>query len=293
MNFVNCEQAPLHTRGVNHRQGSFRYKDLGQGTPGRPENFYLRMVWTEGDFFSPRHMHNFDQVRVQINGRFSFDKDGTMHPGCIGYFPEGTPYGPQTSAEDTVQLAMQIGGPSGSGYLSEEERTAAVDALAKQGRFEGGRYFAADDKTGAGKDGFEAAWEFANGRRIKYPKRRLEKPLLVNPEAFEWLDLPGFPGVRTKRLWDFGSRALACSLYQLGAGSSLVLTGAQTSFVLSGSGAIGQLRFANHDVLHLAAGESARIEAHKETELLAMPHPVFPHAAARSAAAAQSALESS
>ncbi|HYR37009.1 MAG TPA: hypothetical protein VEQ87_22170, partial [Burkholderiales bacterium] len=188
MDFVSYQTAPLHTRGVNHRQGSFRYKDLGQGTPRRPGNFYLRMVWTEGDFFSPRHMHNFDQVRVQLQGKFSFDKDGTMHPGCIGYFPEGTPYGPQTSAEDTVQLAMQIGGPSRSGYLSEEERTAAVDALAKHGRFEGGRYFAADDKTGAGKDGFEAAWEFANGRRIKYPRRRLEKPLLVNPEAFEWLD---------------------------------------------------------------------------------------------------------
>jgi hypothetical protein len=105
--------------------------------------------------------------------------------------------------------------------------------------------------------------------------------------------VPGFPGVHTKRLWDFGSRALACSLYRLGAGSSLVLAGAQTSFVQSGSGAVGSSPFAKFDVLHLAAGESARIEGHEETELLAMPHPVFPHPAARSAAAAQSALESS
>ena len=34
MNFVSFAAAPLHTRGTNHRQGSFRYKDLGQGTPG-------------------------------------------------------------------------------------------------------------------------------------------------------------------------------------------------------------------------------------------------------------------
>src|SRR5260221_6909349 len=134
MNFVKYEQAPLHNRGVNHREGSFRSKDLGKGTPGRPENFYLRMVWTEGDFFSPRHMHNFDQVRVQIKGKFSFDKDGTMQPGCIGYFPEGTPYGPQTSAEDTVQLAMQIGGPSPSGDLSAEERTTAAEAPTETAR---------------------------------------------------------------------------------------------------------------------------------------------------------------
>src|SRR5260221_6104833 len=146
---------------------------------------------------------------------------------------------------------MRTGGPSRSGYLSEEERTAAVDALTKRGRFEKGRYFAADGKTGAGQDGFEAVWEFANGRRIKYPKRRLEKPLLVNPEAFEWLHLPGFSGVRNKRLWDFGSGAPACSLYQLGAGSLLVLAGPQTSLMQPPAGGIVQLRISEISALQL------------------------------------------
>jgi hypothetical protein len=286
MNFVSCEAAPLHTRGANHRQGSFRYKDLGQGTPGRLDNYYLRLVWTEGDFFSPRHMHNFDQVRVQLKGRFSFDKDGTMHPGGIGYFPEGTAYGPQTSAEDTIQLAMQIGGPSRSGYISEEERQVAVDALSKRGRFEGGKYFA-NDKSGPGQDGFEAVWEYANGRRIKYPHKRLEKPLLVNPEAFEWLDVAGARGVRAKRLWDFGANSLSCSLYRLGTGSALVLADALTAFVLSGAGAMGGERYAKYDALHLVGGEKAHIEAREESELLVMPHPVLPKSVTRSVAAAE------
>jgi hypothetical protein len=285
MDFVSFEATPLHTRGANHRQGSFRYKDLGQGTPGELGNFYLRIVWTEGDFFSPRHMHNFDQVRAQLKGRFSFDKDGTMHPGGIGYFPEGTAYGPQTSAEDTIQLAMQIGGPSRSGYISEDERQTAVEALSKRGRFERGKYFANDDKTGAGQDGFEAVWEYANGRRIKYPKKRLEKPLLVNPEAFEWLDVAGSPGVRAKRLWDFGASSLSCSLYQLAAGSSVSLTGPLTAFVLSGAGAVGEHRYGQYDALHIAAGESGRIEAREPSELLVMPHPVFTQPTARTAAA--------
>jgi hypothetical protein len=285
MDFVSYEAAPLHTRGTNHRQGSFRYKDLGQGTPGELSNFYLRLVWTEGDFFSPRHMHNFDQVRVQLKGRFSFDKDGTMHPGGIGYFPEGTAYGPQTSAEDTIQLAMQIGGPSRSGYISEDERQQAVEALSKRGRFEKGKFHANDDKTGAGQDGFEAVWEYANGRRIRYPKKRLEKPLLVNPEAFEWLEVAGSPGVRAKRLWDFGSSSLSCSLYQLRAGSALSLTGPLTVFVLSGKGAVAEHRYSQYDALHLAAGEAARIEAGEESELLVMPHPVFTQPATRTSAA--------
>jgi hypothetical protein len=284
MNFVSCEAAPLHTRGANHRQGSFRYKDLGQGTPGELGNFYLRLVWTEGDFFSPRHMHNFDQVRVQIAGRFSFDKDGTMHPGAIGYFPEGTAYGPQTSAEDTIQLAMQIGGPSRSGYISEEERQAAVEALTQRGRFEGGKFFA-NDKSGPGQDGFEAVWEYANGRRIKYPKKRLEKPLLVNPVRFEWLEVAGSPGVRARRLWDFGSNALSCSLYQLDAGSALSLAGPLTAFVLSGTGSIAETKFARHDALHLVAQESARVAAREQSEVLVMPHPVFPQIGAQSTAA--------
>lgn len=284
MDFVSCEAAPLHTRGANHRQGSFRYKDLGQGTPGRLDNYYLRLVWTEGDFFSPRHMHNFDQVRVQIKGRFSFDKDGTMHPGGIGYFPEGTAYGPQTSAEDTIQLAMQIGGPSRSGYISEEERQVAVDALSKRGRFEGGKYFA-DGKSGPGQDGFEAVWEYANGRRIKYPAKRLEKPLLVNPDAFEWLAVSGCDGVQRKQMWDFGASALSCSLYRVDAGSALALTGPLTLFVLAGAGQVAEHGFALHDALHLAAGEAARIEARDESELLVMPHPVFAHPVRRSAAA--------
>ena len=284
MNFVSFEAAPLHTRGINHRQGSFRYKDLGQGTPGQPGNFYLRIVWTEGDFFSPRHMHNFDQVRVQLAGRFSFDKDGTMHPGAIGYFPESTAYGPQTSAEDTLQLAMQIGAPSRSGYVSEEERTAAIDVLAKRGRFEGGKYFAGDG-GGPGQDGFEAVWEHVNGRRIKYAKKRLEKPLLLNPDAFDWLDVAKAPGVREKRLWDFGASALSCSLYRIDAGASLVLSGPLTAFVLSGSGAIGEPHYAKYDALHLVPGESARVAARAESELLVMPHPLFPPIGARSASA--------
>ncbi len=285
MDLVSFEAAPLHTRGTNHRQGSFRYKDLGQGTPGQLDNFYLRIVWTEGDFFSPRHMHNFDQVRVQLAGRFSFDKDGTMHSGGIGYFPEGTAYGPQTSAEDTIQLAMQIGGPSRNGYISEDERQAAVEALSKRGRFERGKFLANDDKTGAGQDGFEGVWEYANGRRIKYPTKRLEKPLLVNPEAFEWLDVAAMPGVRTKRLWDFGTNALSCSLYQLRADSSLALAGPLTAFVLSGSGGVAELHFGKYDALHLASGESARIAARQESELLVMPHPILPQISARTAAA--------
>ena len=63
------------------------------------------------------------------------------------------------------------------------------------------------------------------------------------------------------------------------------MTGPLTAFMLSGKGAVAEHRYGQYDALHLAAGESARIEAREESELLVMPHPVFAQPVARSAAA--------
>lgn len=100
--FIRHSEVALQTRGINHRVGSFRFKDLGSGHAGRPDNFLLRLVTSGTDFFSPRHMHNFDKVRVQVQGSFSFDADGMMEPGAVGDFPEATAYDPQTSREDKL-----------------------------------------------------------------------------------------------------------------------------------------------------------------------------------------------
>jgi hypothetical protein len=63
------------------------------------------------------------------------------------------------------------------------------------------------------------------------------------------------------------------------------LTGPLTVFVLSGKGAVAEHRYGQHDALHLAAAETARVEAREESELLVMPHPVFTQPAARTSAA--------
>lgn len=87
MHLIRYQDTELKTRGINHRVGSFRYKDLGEGVPGTADNFFLRLVWSQTDFFSPRHLHNFDQLRVQIEGEFDFATDGAMKLGAIAYTP--------------------------------------------------------------------------------------------------------------------------------------------------------------------------------------------------------------
>ena len=276
MQLLHHDAIETRQRGTNHRVGSFIFKDLGSGRRGRPDNFLLRLVTSGTDFFSPRHMHNFDQVRVQIRGTFSFDADGLMEPGSVGYFPEGTAYGPQTSREDTVQLVMQIGGPSGNGYLSEAERVSAVDALAAQGEFRGGHYFRRGSDEGI--DGFQAAWEQAQGRAMVYPPKRLQRPLLVEPEAFDWLPA-GPAGVEHKTLVDFGRRTVGVRLFRLAEGAALPLSGPLSCFVETGGGVVesgGERRSCGRfDTLHLEAGESATLKAGLASRLIVFTHPVF------------------
>ena len=117
-----------------HRSGGIDFKRLLQGTPGTPDNFELSIVRTTGDYYTPRHRHNFDQVRYQLSGDFDFSTDGVMKPGSVAYFPEGTYYGPQQCDKGSETLVLQFGGASRSGYLSAEEHERASAELASRGR---------------------------------------------------------------------------------------------------------------------------------------------------------------
>jgi len=280
MQMIDYAATERRTRGVNHRVGTFVYKELGEGRPGTPGNFNLRMVWSESDFFSPRHMHNFDQVRVQIEGQFHFDTDGSMKPGTVGFFPEGTPYGPQTSNENTLALVMQIGGASGGGYLSEAERTAAVDALTRDGVFRNGRYYRGPDGGGPGMDAFQAAWEQSRGRRMRYPAPRFEKPMLCHPEVMAWSPLEAQPGVGTRRLWDFGPQTVGLLQYRLAPGARTALHGPLTCFVEQGTPqwhtGDAWRALAAFDTLHAEAGERLELQAtDADAQLLVFTHPRF------------------
>ena len=102
MRIVHGDQVAEKIRIHQHRQGVFRHRTVAAGEPGTSGNFILEMVRTTDDFFSPRHKHNFDQFRYQLEGEFDFDRNGKMTPGTIGYFPEGTAYGPQSSSVNSL-----------------------------------------------------------------------------------------------------------------------------------------------------------------------------------------------
>ena len=194
-------------RGLQHRGGTFHYRHLLNGTPGTPGNFQFNVGQLEGDFSSPRHRHNFDQFRFQIEGTMNFDRNGKLGAGSFGYFPEGAPYGPQSSEGRSTTAVLQFGGASGSGYLSREEVYAGTEELKKYGAFEGGIFRRNDDVEGRrATDGYQAIWEHMNGQRMEYPKPRYRDPIMLDPTNYEWLPVKDMPGVAEKPLGTFTER---------------------------------------------------------------------------------------
>src|SRR5215469_12125755 len=121
-----------------HRSGRMSHKILFEGEEGSPDN-YLFVLANEGsDYYSPRHRHPWDQVRLCLEGSIPISRDLRIEAGEVGYFPEGVPYGPQEGGPDRLTLVLQVGGSSGLGYLSARQMREARAALGAEGVFEGG-----------------------------------------------------------------------------------------------------------------------------------------------------------
>ncbi len=268
MRVVNGSEIEYFERANKPRGGTFRQRKLLEGKPGSASNYFLQQAETLGDFVSPRHKHNFDQYRFQLRGTFEFARDGVMTPGVVGYFPEGTPYGPQTSAEDSIALVLQFGGASGNGYMSEEELTSSVVKLKETGEFNNGIYTRyMPDGSKINQDAYEACWEFNSGRKLEYPAPRFQTPVFMNPENFAWVDSHDEEGVATKTLGSFGERRTDVGFARLAPGAVMTAKGARLFFVLSGEGTLENHAWQPETAVELVSGEEGAFHARTESEL--------------------------
>lgn len=258
------------------RQGVFRSRKLLTGDADSPGNFALQLVSMPETYDSPRHRHNFDQVRYQIEGEFDFGSDGKMHPGSIAYFPEATRYGPQTSRQKSLTLVLQFGGASGSGYISADQYARAMQGLSREGSFEKGVYTRIrEDGSKVNQDAYEAVWEQVNGRPLQYPKQRYARPVFMEPESFDWIPVGDTPGAARKLLGVFSERDTRLALFRIAAGASLPLEDNAIYFVDAGSGAVDGVPYDRHATIHLEAGEGAVATAAVDTVLLQLGLPRF------------------
>lgn len=264
-----------------HRDGDISFKRLISGTPGRADNFELALVRQRGHYETPRHRHNYDQFRFVLEGEYNYAGHRIMRAGTIGYFPEGTPYGPQ-EVKDCVVLAVQFGGLSGQGILDYDGLKRGHAELAQVGKFEGGIFYWGEGRTSpvGGKkqqDGYEAIWEHVNRRALEYvTPPRYDEPVVCNPANLPWEDVE--VGVSAKACGNF-ARSASMRLVKLEAGSRWHVGAAhatQLLFVLEGSGTANGQALGRETAIGLAAGEHATLTATAPAKLV---HLVLPHVA--------------
>lgn len=244
------------------RSGAPQFHDLMTGVEGTPANYGLQLVQVQGPFGTPRHRHNFEQVRVMLQGEFGFGPGQVQRQGSVGYFCEGTYY-TQDARTPSTTLLLQIGGPSGDGFMSRRQLRSGIEELAQRGTFEDGVY-TWHDATGKkhNQDSYEAVWEHVHGRPVKYPAPQYLAPVLLEPDRFDWL--PQADGVAVRRLGAFNGRGLALSQWRLQAGAQWRLpTSAQPLllFCLEGEGAAGEHAYRRWTSLEVQTDEDCAVRA--------------------------------
>jgi hypothetical protein len=227
---------------------------------------HLRTLWfvytetTDGEHYSPRHRHNFDQVRIGLAGVSHYGKH-VLRERMIAYFPEGTFYGPHTIRTVPSKLAaLQFDGPSRSGYLPYARIEAATRALKERGEFRKGVYHPNEGKA---MEAFQAAWEEATGTRAVYPKARFDEPIFMHLDAFPWSP-SAQRGVATKSIASFGECGLRLGLTKLDGGAVRAFgdpVQSTIAFVLDGEAALSDRSLSRYSAVLLEPGEALELGA--------------------------------
>ncbi|HVA13952.1 MAG TPA: hypothetical protein VNF99_11930 [Stellaceae bacterium] len=255
-------------RGLEYRGGTFHFRNLMEGEEGSVDNFKLSIGKSSADFYSPRHRHNFEQIRFVLDGELNFGRDGKMTAGMVGYFPEGVHYGPQTQHSESLAAVLQCGGASGSGYPSRNEVKAAMDALEASGKFEDGVFRRREGVPGKkNMDGFQAIWEHVNRRPMVYPKGRYPAPILMDPANYAWTSVESSAGVEEKLLGVFTERRTEARFLRLAPGGSYYAKGRGIYFAVSGAGTVSGQDYRALSTIYLKKGERAMFAASAETQI--------------------------
>jgi hypothetical protein len=138
----------------------------------------------------------------------NFAPGKNLEAGTVGYFPEGTFYGPQADTTKSVVLLLQMGGAGGYGFMSYQQLYNGYERMCDLGNFDRGVFTRTiGDGKAVRKDGYEAIWEYINGREVEYPQPRYQEPIVINPESFSWMPTRD-AGYELKLLGSFGERGL-------------------------------------------------------------------------------------
>ncbi len=259
-----------------HRGGGIAFMSLLKGDEGALDNFDLMLVDMTQDYVTPRHRHNFDQVRIMLQGYFEW-APGTPQPeGSIGYFPEGTYY-TQKGIGPSRTLVLQVGGGSGGGYMSHRQLQDGIGALQRAGSFDDGVYTGtAADGTRQTKDGYQAVWEHVHGRALSYPQPRYQTPLIAFPDAFAWHSAGDRAAVR--RFGSYNEVGLSMAQLRIDAGGSVEVGDDERPhllYVAAGEGDCAGTTYGAQGAIRVERGEKLCLNARGDSLFYQFGLPTF------------------
>ncbi len=257
---------------AGHREDGVEFKHLFTGVEGEANNYWFTLVQVRERYHTPPHRHMFDQVRFMIDGGFNFGSQ-EQSEGSVGYFTEGTTY-EQRCDNYSFHLLLQCEGGSRTKFFSGKSMRSATEDLKQVGKFENGRYTYADGRE---VDGYEAIYERLTGEVPSYTTPRYERPVIMDPAAFNWEGIPDQPGVKCRKLGTFNERELGLSFVALDAGASFAFGSSsqvQTlAYVIKGSGTAGDIRWTEGCGIRFNDAQQVYLSAETDSEMfmIAMP----------------------
>jgi hypothetical protein len=272
VDLVHSEEMQWHQPKGGHREEGVEFKPLFTGEEGEANNYWFTLVQVREHYHTPPHKHMFDQVRFMLKGGFNFGPQDQPE-GTVGYFTEGTEY-EQSCDNYSFHLLLQSEGGSRTRYFSGRSLRGATEALKESGVFENGRYRYAD---GTEVDGYEAIYKHLTGSTPKYITPRYERPVIMDPASFQWVDDAGTVGVRRRPLGTFNERNLTLSMLAIDSGRVAELQGGMGGtviYVMSGSGTVAGDSWSGGSGIRLSSGEKVKISADQSCEMFLIDLPM-------------------
>jgi hypothetical protein len=217
-----------------HRSRGILVKNIFQrNVEGRSVEFNVT-DFDGSEFYSPPHRHNFDQIRIQLEGQMSYGGKHKLKERMVGYYPEGTWYGPMSCEGPSISAIMQFDGASHGGYVTLNRMDEATEELRHEGRFEKGFFY---PEQGSKIDGYQASWERVTGRPMVYSDPpRYADAVYMNIDAFTWRARPDGSSIKT--LGRFGERDMTVEALLVPKGQATTIDKPGrlvVAFVLTGS----------------------------------------------------------
>ncbi len=203
------------------RGGTFHYRNLMEGAPGTIDNFQPLMGRNDKDFVSPRHRHNFEQFRFQLEGDLDFDRDGKMTPGMLGYF-RGRVLRPADQRGDGDDDRAAVRRPERQRLSRVLRSTRAWPNCASPARSRPASTSASLMRPASAT--WTASRRFGStctAGRCNSLGLRYAQPIMMNQAHYDWVASSEHQGVHEKLLGVFTERRAEARLLKLAPGSAL------------------------------------------------------------------------